>query len=520
MLTKAFALLQQTFRVDVRQLRTHLLRGGIAAGVLWLLMIVHYEQRFRSSPGLQLCAGLTFPTMILLTLMGAFYFPSVITEEKEEQTLGLLRMAGVNSVTLLLGKSVARVGVVLLLIAVSLPYWLLCVTLGGVTPTQIAAIAVALAAHLALMSQIGTLCSVYFTTTGRACVAAMIILFLLLIGPIFAEEILREFHLIKRGNNIFRDFYASFAPFQLSMIVSPGYAGGIFTTQVWTNTLAAFVLFCVSWLMLDRLNTYDQVPGREARLLAWMKSRLPEAVRKKRAPRRAPVGPVGGAIVWKDFWQFGGGYRWWMFRAMGYACMAFLFSFDGWGTYWKRVGVGLIVTAFWVGIAEIVYHAGHVFYREVKYQTWDSLRMLPISTASIVWRKVFAAVWALVPSFAAIGIGMLLEQSLFNEIYREFDRHPVISFCVTLYCIAGTVLACYLTCYFGLRVNPWLGTVIAAGLFGFICASPFMCCFGLLDMDGNDAAGFVFFCAGFLNLGIAAGFHMPISATLNGETNA
>jgi len=520
MLTKAFALLSQTFRVDVRQLRTHLLRGGIAAGVLWLLTIVHFEQRFRSSPGLELCAGLTFPTMIVLTLMGAFYFPSVITEEKEEQTLGLLRMAGVNSVTLLLGKSVARVGVVLLLIAVSLPYWWLCVTLGGVTSTQITAVALSLAAHLALMSQIGTLCSVCFATTGRACVAAMILIALLLLGPGILEATLMELRVIGWGNTTIRPFYANMAPYQLRLILMPGYSGNVFTTQVWMNSLAAVVLFGVSWLLLDRVNTYDQVPGRESRFIAWMKSLAPAALRRRRRPRRAPSGPVGGAILWKDFRQFGGGYKWWLLRFAGYACIGFLFSLDRWGRFWERFGVGLIVSAFWFGILEIVYHAGHIFHREIHQQTWDSLRILPVSTAGIVCRKVLAAVWALVPAIACLLLGLLLEHRFFNDIFVEFDRHPVISFCVTIYCTAGVVLACYLTCYFGLRVNPWLGTVIAAALFGFLCATPFMCCFGLMGLKGNDAAGFVFFCTAFLNLGIAAGFHIPISAMLNGETSA
>jgi len=520
MLTKAVALLSQTFRVDVRQLRTHLLRGGIALGVLWLLSIIHFDSSWRSSPGLQFCEGLTFSTMVMLTLLGAFYFPSVITEEKEEHTLGLLRMAGVSSLTLLLGKSVARVGVVLLLIAVSLPYWWLCVTLGGVTTTQVAAVAVSLAAHLALMSQIGTLCSVYFTTTGRACVASMITIFLLLFGPLIAEELLREFDVITRGNSPFPPLYHNMAPYQLSMIVRPGYTGGLLSTQVWTNFAAAFLLLGISWLLLDRVNTYDQVPGRESRLLAWLRSHLPEPVRRRRAPRRAPDGPVGRAILWKDFRQFGGGYRWWMLRALGYFVMGFLFSLDGWGRYWQRVGVGLIVTAFWAGIAEIVFHAGHLLYREVKNQTWDSLRMLPVSTASIVRRKILAALWALVPTFVALFLGMMMEERLFREIFREFDRHPVLFCCITLYCMMATVLAVYLTCYFSLRVNPWLGTVIAAGLFGFITATPFMCCFGLMNMDGNEIAGLVFLGAAFLDLCIAVGFHIPISATLNGETNA
>jgi hypothetical protein len=518
MLTKAFALLSQTFRVDVRQLRTHLLRGGIAAGVLWLLIIVHFDTPFRSSPGLMFCEGLTFSTMALLTLMGAFYFPSVITEEKEEQTLGLLRMAGVGSVTLLLGKSVAKVGVVLLLIAVSLPYWWLCVTLGGVTTTQIAAVAISLAAHLALMSQIGTLCSVYFTTTGRACVASTIAIAVLLFGPFIAEETLREFRLISAGNNIFRSFYSHFAPWQLSMIVTPGYGGGVLSPQVESNWLAALVLFGLSWLLLDRINTYDQVPGRELPLIRRVKSLMPAAVRRRRTAR-APGRSVGATISWKDFRQFGGGYRWWLVRGIGYAGMAFLFLLDRWGDPLQRMGVGLIIAAFWAGIAEIVFHAGHLFHREVKQQTWDSLRMLPVSTGFLARRKIRGALWAMAPTFAALAAGLMMESRLMEEIGREFDRHPAISFCVTFYCFAATILACYLTCYFGLRVNPWLGTVIAAGLFGFISATPFMCCFGLMDMDGNDTDGFVFFAAAVLDLSIAAGFHIPISATLRGETN-
>ena len=519
MLTKAVALLSQTFRVDVRQLRTHLLRGAIAAGVLWLLAIVHMETRSWSSPGLEFCNALTFSTMAMLTLMGAFYFPSVITEEKEEQTLGLLRMAGVNSITLLLGKSVARVGVILLLIAVSLPYWWLGVTLGGVTISQIVAVAVALAAHLALMSQIGTLCSVYFTTSGRACVAAMIFLFLVMIAPVIADEILQDAGIVGRGTRPFFFIYQHQAPYQLSMIVRAGYAGGIWTSQVAWNLIASLVLFGLSWLLLERLNMYEQVPGRESKLKTWVKNLLPEAIRKRRRARRAPIGPPGWAIVWKDFWLFGGGLRWWGLRLIGYAAMAFLFSLDGWGSIEKRIGVGLILTAFWAGIAEIVFHAGHLFHREVKEQTWDSLRMLPVTTGLICRRKIMGALWALVPTFAALFLGIMLEKSLFNEIWREFDNHPVVTFCISFYCFAATILAVYMTCYFGLRVNPWLGSVLAAGLFGFISATPFMCCFGVLRMNGNEAAGFVFLAASALDLMIAAGFHIPISATLNGETN-
>src|SRR5262245_61588295 len=99
MLAKTLALLTQAFRVDVRQLRTHLLRGFVALAVLWILFMVHSDSPFRSAAGLEFFQIISWVSLVLISLAGAFYFPSLITEEKEQQTLGLLRMAGVGPAT-------------------------------------------------------------------------------------------------------------------------------------------------------------------------------------------------------------------------------------------------------------------------------------------------------------------------------------------------------------------------------------------------------------------------------------
>ncbi len=64
MFAKAVALLSQAFRVDVRQLRTHLLRGCVTAGVLWMLAIIQIEMRRSGSPGLEFCGVLAFSTWL------------------------------------------------------------------------------------------------------------------------------------------------------------------------------------------------------------------------------------------------------------------------------------------------------------------------------------------------------------------------------------------------------------------------------------------------------------------------
>ena len=80
------------------------------------------------------------------------FFATAITEEKEEGTLGLLKMAGISRVSILLGKSTSRLITAILLFLVQLPFTLLAITLGGVTLGQIFAAYWALLAYMLLVA--------------------------------------------------------------------------------------------------------------------------------------------------------------------------------------------------------------------------------------------------------------------------------------------------------------------------------------------------------------------------------
>ena len=110
----------------------------------------------------------------LIVLAGISFFATAITEEKEEETLGLLKMAGLNPLGLLLGKSTSRLINTLLLLGVQFPFTLLAVTLGGATVTQIVAGYAALAAFLILTANVGLLASVVFRRGGTASWAVLL----------------------------------------------------------------------------------------------------------------------------------------------------------------------------------------------------------------------------------------------------------------------------------------------------------------------------------------------------------
>ncbi|MBX3442920.1 MAG: ABC transporter permease [Planctomyces sp.] len=534
MLVKTLALLNQTFRVDVRQVRTHLLRGAVAAAVLWVLFIIHQEMRWRGAAGLEFFSVIAWISLILLSLAGAFYFSSVITEEKEQQTLGLLRMAGVGPGTLLIGKSIGRLSLLLMLLAITLPYWWLAVTLGGLTPMQVAAAAVVLMSHLALVSQIGTLCSVIFRTTGPAAVCAMVMIFGLMVGPPFLEQIAREFDrlgLTTAAAPWFASLSRCFAPAQLAWTLSPGYPGGLVTRQAALSLLAAGVLFGLSWLLFDVCNTYDASDSGKSRW--WEKLRLWQRISGRRPGRRrrAPQRFDGNAIAWKDFQQFaGGGRRQWI-RVLGLgAILLFQIGVSAvrWGgrTPWAGydpwaydVGGPLVIWTLCLAALEALYLAGHVFQREIREQTWDTLRMLPRDLGFLTVSKIRGCLLALLPYLGAFMLGLLLMLSEWDDFLVEFGREPHNFTMCGVYIASTTVFALFLTTFFSLKTNPWLGVVLAASLWMFVTFAGFFCCLETFRMQSNSTVWCVFFTQASIAAVGTLALHLHVAKILRGEAS-
>lgn len=533
MYVKTVALLNQAFRVDVRQLRTHLLRGAVAGAVLWILFMVHDSMRWMNAPGREFFTVIIFVSLVLLSLAGAFYFPSVITEEKEQQTLGLLRMAGVGPATLLVGKSLGRLAVVLLLMTITLPYWWLAVTLGGVTLTQVAACALILATHLVFVSQIGTLCSVVFRTTGPAAVAACLIIAGLMIGPAILYEVCSEFRV---ANSAFGQTMLALrdgsAIWQLELVLRSAYSGSVVRMSSVYHLLASAVLFLISLISFDWFNTYDVIDAAPARPLETLLRWLPggrsaaNAVAQRRKPRRADA----HAVIWKDWQLLTGGWKWVVLRTLLFSLiLMFCYSLamawwnqrmrNGWGVgdFWAEVGAMLFAwILFFTGI-ELVYLAAQIFSRELKEQTWDSLRMLPVSLTQLCGWKILGCLAAFLPGLAFLGLSLLFMVGELDELLREFEREPVNFFFAAIYGIVSTVYAVYLINFFSLKTNPWLGIVLAAAAWFFTVFSGFFCCIEVFDMDSNDSVFFVFWSQATITAVLTLILHAQIVKMLRGE---
>ena len=167
MFSSTLALFTRSFRVDARSTMPHVLRLLFACAILFELIWTHEMEIMLGAPGLTVFLWISWLNFAVISLAGIGWFSSAISEEKEEDSLGLLKMAGIGPVALLLGKSTTRLVSVLLLLAVEFPFVLLSITLGGVTMPQVIAMAVALSAYLVFVANLGLLCSVVASNTRR-----------------------------------------------------------------------------------------------------------------------------------------------------------------------------------------------------------------------------------------------------------------------------------------------------------------------------------------------------------------
>ena len=91
-----WALTLRSLRQDSRLLRLHLLRFGVASAIALAVHELGTLSPNCQAPGRDLLEALAWANFWAVTIAGVLLFAPTITEENEDQTLGLLRMTGIG----------------------------------------------------------------------------------------------------------------------------------------------------------------------------------------------------------------------------------------------------------------------------------------------------------------------------------------------------------------------------------------------------------------------------------------
>ncbi len=411
MTSPLLALFVRSLREDNRVKLTYFARAGLIAFILLFLFTIQTSIGWGGAPGLRFFDSVININLCFTLLAGVSYFASVIAEEKEEMTLGLLRMTNLNPLSILLGKSTSRLCGALLLLAAQLPFTLLAITLGGVSLGQVVAAYCALAAFIVFMSNLALLASVICRRTGGAALFTGLVFFTVIIAVPVAN-------------------WLAMLPVRLGLIVS---------SSAWVGTLNSIAALADKVSPFTRVNEilrtgFHESPlcfqvvsnlalGAGCFLLAWAVFEIFCGEQKESAPSRAGIARRHSlfrafspgrtwhrALAWKDFYFLTGGKLVMLLKFVVYGIPLVIIHFWpvalGGPPRWKIFGFSIVwMMLVFMGI-ELAFVMSRVFRIERQWQTLSSLAMLPQGIRRVAYQKLLGVFPALIPAFCYFLLGV------------------------------------------------------------------------------------------------------------------
>ena len=421
----------RSLRVDARSLQVHLARFGLLVGIYVSLITVIQMASLMGAPGLNFLRGIAYVNLGFMSLLGISFFSTAISEEKEEDTLGLMQMAGISPIGILIGKTGGRLMQALSLIAIQYPFTLLAVTLGGVSALQINALYLGLAAYLFLLAGFGLFCSTIGSNNRVAATYMIVGLGTYTLIPRVISSLMQGTGVV----SVILDRVVAFSVFeQMGTIMTTGFGDPTISWQVISNICVGVGCFGLAWALFG-YGTRDLSSDAITRGIVPVKGNR----FRRFSPGRAWKNP----FVWKDFYFVSGG-----FGMIPVRCLFCL------GLFCLMCAVdrsNTAISGFQVFLSlAIAIDAGRVMsgsiYDERRGQTLASLVMLPRSTWGVLYSKLAGAMLGWLPGAAInllVSVGTSEGSSNLHWLLNKSDGFMITSFFVLIPHLS-TVLSTYL----------------------------------------------------------------------------
>ncbi len=414
------ALLERSLRVDARAWPTHLARFALIVAIYVSLHSAIARSFFLGAPGRLFFQVNVYLNLSFMTLLGVGFFSTAITEEKEEDTLGLIQMAGVSPLGILLGKIGGRLCQALLLIAVQYPFTLLAVTLGGVATAQVTATFVGLTTYMLLLAGLGLLCSTVAPNSRTAGAWMSIGLLAHAAVSYSCLEALR--YTVSRGGSVWShslEWVASTCIyFEMGRILTSSFTESPWSTQAVSNLAVGATSAALSLLLFTRCTQNPATEAASRGLLTQHRGWL-----RWFSPGRPQMNP----FVWKDFHFVGGGVATLLVRGAFYLLL-FVVCRELTGLWWSNrngwrdaIGFYQIVTLFLV-TWELSLMSARTLHDEVRGHTLAALVMLPTSLTGTLYLKFTGALAATLPGLVCLLVISFLTETGLKNTTDFLDR--------------------------------------------------------------------------------------------------
>ncbi len=406
MFTGVLALLERSLRVDARAWGPHLARFGLMAAIYIAVCYASATSIMFGAPGLRFFTSIGYLNLVFMTLLGIGFFSTAVTEEKEEDTLGLMLMAGISPLGILMGKSGGRLFQALLLISVQYPFTLLAVTLGGVTQDQVWSTYLGMFAYMVMLAGVGLLCSTIADRNRSASFRLVLVIVVYWLIPLLSIRLLVEIGTkVPYLSKILSVVAESCIFIQMGTILTTGFHETLWSRQVVTNLCIGVLSFILSWALFGLA---VREPATEAATRGFL-------TRSRSFQLFTPSRPWSEPMIWKDFYFVSGGIGAVLIRFVLYAflyalSMLIMYGYFSGGTTGNTEkhahGMYLVFAMFCVSLdaALVVSRSLH---EEVRSQTLATLMLLPRSTGMILYGKIIGALLGWLPGPICLLLGMI-----------------------------------------------------------------------------------------------------------------
>lgn len=400
-LVKLGVLLSHSLRQSSRSVATHRFRMGSLFVAFWLLISAHFYSALFGSAGREFMRALSYLDLLLILLGGSSYFGTAITEDKEQGTLGLLKIAGFSNIGLLFGKSTTRIVNALAIFVIQLPFACLAMVLGGSTAQQILAAYLILVAYMILLANVGLLCSVLCRRSSTASACTVVIGALLIWSGKLAQlslsaGIYRSIPVLRRALEWIADWQSWFSAESCLSRVVTSHDTPLVTDQFWSSLLFAACLFSLSWLIFSRSSENIE---------ATVDAQLASAPFRSRRWKLGVSRPWSNAIAWKEFHFVAGGWA----RLLGKTFIfAVLYCLSRWyeATFFTKYSIRLVEVLHGclvvILLIESLSFANGFLGQEHAQGTLPNLWLTPHSLIRISCSKLLGVLPSMVPTCLAL----------------------------------------------------------------------------------------------------------------------
>ncbi len=427
------AFLVRSLRQESRLISHHVMRAALAGLVIVLFAMEAMTMALRSGGG-----GIFSKTVLLcvywfLTLVGSIYFSTTIVEEKEEETLPLLRMTGASTFSILIGKSLPRLAVAILFLLVIAPFLLLAITLGGVLPYGLLSAIIGVLVYAVMLCQLGVFASVVAKDAPRAFSLTAILWLALEFSGTWAwlaAEMMRSMGGLSYSVNTLEflqtrevtsnNWAVMFCAWShvvltqaaewLSARTMIGNLSSMLvafkSTDIWQPQMGfqlgvAVFFFLLSWTTFEFFTSRAVAEGAAS-------AAQPKAHTPSRTSRRVE----GPALAWKSWVYLTGGWRWFLIRLIACPLLFFLLFCGMLFALGEAFDTeGLAITYLYGGFLLIIVNTarllGTVLNSEVYGKTLNSLLMLPKTRAEVLWPLIAGLMPALLAATSTFVLGLL-----------------------------------------------------------------------------------------------------------------